>query len=141
NLMLSLGPALLAAAVGLLVSRLPPEGGSHEIDTKSNASVPGESRGFRLQAEVPAILLAVLSLLLMHFVRLNVDTSWVGFRAGQMFQVAVQLLIAGGLAATGAWRRVAIVTAALALVAGAPTTIIDAYNAQDITNFSSSPIG
>jgi hypothetical protein len=29
----------------------------------------------------------------------------------------------------------------LALLAGLPTTIIDAYNAQDITNFSESPIG
>jgi hypothetical protein len=77
----------------------------------------------------------------MYFVRLNVDSSWVGFRAGQMFLVAVPVLIASGLAATGAWRRIAVVTTVLALLAGAPTTIIDAYNAQDISNFSESPIG
>ena len=33
------------------------------------------------------------------------------------------------------------VTAAGALLAGAPTTAIDVYNAQDVTNFSDSPIG
>src|SRR5204863_1564766 len=67
--------------------------------------------------------------------------SWVGFRAGQMFLVAVPVLIASGLAAAGAGRRIAVATGLLALLAGAPTTMIDAYNAQDITNFSQSPIG
>jgi hypothetical protein len=77
----------------------------------------------------------------MHFVRLDVDRSWVGFRAGQMFLVAVPALVAGGFAATGVWRRVVLVTALVTLLAGAPTTLIDVYNAQDITNFSESPIG
>jgi len=87
------------------------------------------------------MLLAALSLLLLYFVRLNVDASWVGFRAGQMFLVAVPVLIARGFIAAGLWRRVAVATAVLALLAGAPTAIIDTYNAQDITNFSESPIG
>jgi hypothetical protein len=113
TLVLSLGPAILPALVGL-VSRP------------------------RLET---AVLLTGLSLLLMYFVRLNVDTAWVGFRAGQMFLVAVPVLIARGFVSTGPWRHVAIVIALLALLAGAPTTIIDAYNAQDITNFSQSPIG
>jgi hypothetical protein len=122
-LMLSLGPALVAAIVGLVITLIvPPEGGR---DTRT----------------IPALLLAVVSLLLMHFVRLDVDTSWVGFRAGQMFLAAVPALIAAGLATAGTWRRVAAVIALAALVVGAPTTVIDTYNAQDITNFSESPNG
>ena len=113
TLLLSLGPAIVPAFVGF-VSRPRPE---------------------------TAALLTGISLLLMYFVRLNVDTAWVGFRAGQMFLVAVPVLIARGFVSTGPWRHVAIVTALLALLAGAPTTVIDAYNAQDITNFSQSPIG
>ena len=146
NLMLSLGPALVAALVGLI----PPKGGNYseskhrdgkETDAKgSDAKERSVVSAFRRNS-LPATLLAGISLLLMHLVRLDVDTSWVGFRAGQMFLVAVPVLIASGLATTGAWRRVAVVTAVLSLLAGAPTTIIDAYNAQDITNFSEGPIG
>jgi hypothetical protein len=87
------------------------------------------------------VLLASLSLALLYFVRLDVDHAWVGFRAGQMFLVAVPVMIARGLVSTGVWRGIAKVTAVLALLTGAPTTIIDAYNAQDITNFSEGPIG
>jgi hypothetical protein len=58
-----------------------------------------------------------------------------------MFLAAAPALIAAGLAAAGAWRRVAAIVALAALVAGAPTTVIDTYNAQDVTNFSESPNG
>jgi len=118
SLGLSLGPAILATLPGLI----PPKGGSYS-------------------AVAPALLLAIAGLLLMHFVRLNVDRSWVGFRAGQMFLAAAPVLIAAGLAATGARRRVAIAVTIAATLAGAPTALIDTYNAQDITNFSESPIG
>lgn len=111
NLLLSLGPALAAAAWGLTLRPAAP------------------------------LLLACLSLLLLYLVRLEVEGSWVGFRAGQMFLVAVPPLIARGLVLTGTWGRLAMVTALLALLTGAPTTIIDTYNAQDITNFSESPNG
>ena len=113
TLILSLGPAIAPALVGLCS---------------------------RPRAETGALLTG-LSLLLLYFVRLNVDTAWVGFRAGQMVLVAAPALIARGFASTGAWRPIAIVTAVLALVAGTPTTVIDAYNAQDIDNFAESPIG
>lgn len=119
SLMLSLGPAIVAALPALFV---PAEGG-------------------RYMRIAPALLLAIVSLLLMHFVRLDVDTSWVGFRAGQMFLVAVPVLIAAGLAARGSRRAVAIAVVALSALAGLPTTVIDAYNAQDIHNFSESPNG
>jgi hypothetical protein len=139
NLMLSLGPALIVALVGVLTLILPPnrlrqdfggqEGGSHGIKTKKD------------RVPVAPLLLAALSIGLLYFVRLNVDISWVGFRAGQMFLVAIPALIARGFIATGLPRRIALAAAVLALAAGAPTTIIDAYNAQDISNFSESPIG
>jgi hypothetical protein len=116
SLMLSLGPVLVAAIVGLPVVS-----------------------AFRRNSA--AALLAATSLLVMHFVRLDVDTSWVGFRAGQMFLAAAPALIAAGLAAAGTWRRIAIAVTIAAALVGAPTTLIDTYNAQDITNFSESPIG
>jgi hypothetical protein len=116
TLVLALGPALACALVGLMAPL--------------NRNRP-----------IAAILLACVSLLLLYFVRLDVDLSWVGFRAGQMFLVAVPALIARGFVAGGAWKRIALVSAALAMLAGAPTTLIDAYNAQDVTNVSASPIG
>lgn len=129
TLVLALGPPLACAVVGMLApadrppERLRPgygarEGGSHAV-----------------------WLLAVVSLLLLYFARLNVDPAWIGFRAGQMFLVAVPALIARGFVATGPWRRIAVATAVVAVVAGAPTTAIDVYNAQDVTNVSESPIG
>jgi hypothetical protein len=133
TLLLSLGPVLVAALVGLLACRRP-KGGS-----------PTDRGGFRLQAEgsrplAPAVL-GLAALLLMYFVRLDVDRAWVGFRAGQIFLVAAPALIACGLSAAGTWRRVAIAVAIVAAAIGAPTTIIDTYNAQDITNFAQSPNG
>ena len=113
SLTLSLGPAIAAACAGLAPSR---------------------------RNLAPAVL-ALLSLLLMHFVRLDVDQSWVGFRAGQMFLVAAPALIAGGLASAGRRWRIAVAIAVVAVLAGVPTTLIDTYNAQDITNFSESPNG
>jgi hypothetical protein len=129
SLMLSLGPAIVAAVPALCV---PPD--------RLRQGYGGQEGGSYARM-APALLLATVSLLLMHVVRLDVDTSWVGFRAGQMFLVAVPALIAAGLAARGARRGVAIALVVLAALAGAPTTIIDADNAQDITNFSESPNG
>lgn len=116
TLMLSLGPALVMAVVGLLLPV--------RADTPSSA-----------------VILAILSMLLLYFVRLNVDTSWVGFRAGQMFLVAVPALIARAFLAAPPYRPMAIAVIVLALLVGFPTLAIDTYNAQDITNRSQSPIG
>ena len=117
SLALSLGPAILAALAGVV----PPRG------------------AFR--RTLPALALALVSLLLMHLVRLDVDRAWVGFRAGQMFLVAAPALIAVGLAGAGIRRRIAVALALAAFVIGAPMTIIDTYNAQDVTNFAESPNG
>ena len=113
TLALALGPAIAAAAVGLLAPGRRPPG---------------------------PILLAASSLMLLYFARLHVDQAWIGFRAGQLFMIATAL-IARGFVAPGVWRRIAMATAVVALLAGAPTTVIDVYNAQDVTNVSESPIG
>ena len=115
TLILSLGPALLAALAGLA--------------------------GGRIGRVAAPALLAAVALLLMFFVRLNVDPAWIGFRSGQLFLIAVPALIARGFVASGAWKQVAVVTAALAVLAGVPTTAIDVYNAQDTSNVAESPIG
>jgi hypothetical protein len=115
TLALSLGPALLTAAIGLAVGRV----------------------GRPL---APA-LLAVTALLMMFFARLNVDPAWIGFRSGQLFLIAVPALIARGFVTTGAARRVAVAAAIAAVLAGTPTTAIDVYNAQDTANVSEGPIG
>jgi len=92
-----------------------------------------------LRPLAPAILLSATALAVMFLVRLRVDVAWVPFRAGQMFLVAAPALIGHALAV--AWQRpalrlVAAASIAILFVLGLPTTIVDAYNAQDITNKS-----
>lgn len=87
------------------------------------------------------MLLAAASLFLLYCARLNVDPAWIGFRSGQLFLIAVPALIARAFVATGAWRRFVVATALAALLIGVPTTAIDVYNAQDVSNVSDSPIG
>jgi hypothetical protein len=114
-LLLSLGPALLAAVVGLAAGRL------------GGVAAP--------------VILAATALLLLFFARLNVDPAWIGFRSGQLFLIAVPALIARGFVASGSRRAIAVAATAIALVAGAPTTVIDTYNAQDTSNEAESPNG
>jgi len=116
NLLLSLGPALVPAALGVALVRR----------VRGRASI------------VPAAVLAIVALLVMHLVRLQVDDSWVGFRGGQIFLAAVPALIACALAADG-WRRVGTAVVLAAFLVGTPTTIVDVYNAQDISNLSPGP--
>jgi hypothetical protein len=119
TLFLSLGPVLIPAAAALVFVRR---------DTARGA--------------VPSIALTITAMGLLFLVRLRVDQAWVGFRAGQMVLVGVPPLIALGL--SQAWTRrtlrpVAGVAFALLLLFGLPTTAIDAYNAQDITNHDAGP--
>lgn len=111
--MMSLGTLVVPAALGLL---------------------PWRRVGWR--AFVPAIAAVILGILLMHRVSLANDTQWVSFRAGNILQVTLPMLVArallgfseAGLAPLG----VGVVS--LAMLAGAPTTVIDAYNAHDVAN-------
>ena len=118
TLLLSLGPILLIGVAGLLPARAIP-----------------------LPPLVPSMALGAIALFLMYFVRLSVDQAWMAFRAGQMMIVALAAL-AARFAAAGALGGRRAATAAiivLCLIAGAPTTGIDAYNAQDITNLAMGP--
>jgi hypothetical protein len=118
SLVLSVGPMLLVASAGLWpATRLP--------------FAPAR----------PFLVLAILSLLLLYFVRLSVDEAWVGFRAGQMLLVALAALAARFIARGWTDGRKAVVAgvAGVALLAGLPTTVIDEYNARDIHNVSMGP--
>jgi hypothetical protein len=118
-LLLSLGPVLIPAAAGIAARTEAPLG-----------------------RVLPALVIVVLSLLIMHLVRLRVDTAWVPFRAGQMLLVAVPALVARGLVALWDSRRLrwaGVAAIAVAFVIGAPTTAIDAYNAQDVEDMNVGP--
>ncbi len=117
TLFLSLGGLLIPAALGCL-----------------------RWRGFDFRPIVPAVAGVVVGLCLLYLVWLT-DRSWVGFRAGNVLQVTLPLLAARGLA--GLWdsgrRRLATIGIAVILLTGSPTTLIDTYNAQDITNLRMGP--
>lgn len=109
TLLLSLGPVLLPAVAGI---RRP------ATDLARRAVVIG--------------LAGIgLGLFLLYFVRIS-EASWVGFRAGQILLVSIPVLLARTL--EGVPRQAGAALFAAILVVGAPTTAIDAYNAQDIWN-------
>ena len=111
TLMLSLGPLLVPAVLGLW--RVP-------------------------RRAWPAVAGTVIGLLVFYLLRLSVESSYIGFRAGQIMQLALPGLAAVFFARL--WRsnvrwRVGTTALAVVLIAiGLPTTIIDTYNAQDIGN-------
>src|SRR6186713_1621883 len=82
TLVVSLGPALLAAATGLALGRV--------------------------GRPTAAVVLAVLALALLFCVRLNVDPAWIGFRSGQLFLIAVPALIARGFVTSGIRKAIVI---------------------------------
>lgn len=110
---LSFGPLLIPIALGLL----------------PNATVP-------FWRVWPSVAGAVLMVLVMHFVVMTVDEFWIGFRTGHLFFVLVPPLVARGLSwlRTTAPPKVAALVVGAVLVAGLPTTVIDAWNAQDVEN-------
>ena len=117
TLFLSLGGLLLPAMIGL---------------------VPARRLPFR--AALPAVPALIVGLGLLYFVSLT-DRSWVGFRAGNILQVALPMLIARGFALLfdAGGRALAAPVFAVLLATGAPTTLIDTFNAQDIENLRPGP--
>ena len=114
TLMLSLGPLIIPAVLALVPPRrLPP-------------------------LAWPALAGSVIGLLVFYLVRLSVESSYIGFRAGQIMQLALPGLAAVFFArlwnAGTRWRTATGAIALLLLVVGLPTTLIDTYNAQDIGN-------
>lgn len=110
TLMLSLGPVLLPAIPGVLVSR--------HRETTRRAVVVGTSG-------------ILLGLFLLYFVRIS-EASWVGFRAGQILLVSIPVLLARTFEILTPSLRAGL--AVLILLTGLPTTLIDTFNAQDIWN-------
>lgn len=116
TLVLSLGGLLVPAAVALWPDRRVPMG--------------------RAWVAVPAF---VVALALAWFVRIT-DIAWVGFRAGNIFQVTLPMLAAVGIARMADRSRAAAVAFVTVLVvAGAPTTLVDTFNAQDVDNRDMGP--
>lgn len=88
----------------------------------------------------PCVAGTILGLLVFYLVRISRDDPYIGFRAGQLLQVVLPGLAAVFFARL-ALRSLAIaaVVAALLIAIGLPTTLIDAFNAQDINNREMGP--
>ena len=100
--------------------------------------LPARGRSYR--SVLPGVAGLVVGLGLMYFVSIT-DRAWVGFRAGNVLLATMPMLAAWGLVRLRDRTSAAVVIGlfAVLLVAGAPTTLIDAYNAQDISNRKMGP--
>ena len=86
------------------------------------------------EARLPVALASsgiLLGLFLLYFVQIS-EASWVGFRAGQILLVSIPVLLARTLSLLTPPASAALAAAIFAI--GVPTTAIDTYNAQDISN-------
>lgn len=82
-------------------------------------------------------LIGVVSgLCMLYFVTLTLEPVWVGWRAGQVILVLIPAVAAATFASMwDAGRKAgAVALGVSALLAGLPTTVIDAFNAQDVAN-------
>jgi hypothetical protein len=114
--LLALGPAFLPACAGLLTG----------------------SRRYPLHGVLCGIGAA---LFMLYFVTLTKEPIWIGWRAGQLLLVLAPAAIAALLATLydARQRAIALAVFGVALAAGLPTTIIDAWNAQDTSNTAMGP--
>ncbi len=113
TILLSLGPVLVLALAGL----------------RRAAGAPPRALWIALGG-------LATGLMLLYFVRIT-EGSWVGFRAGQILLVSLPILVARAL--SGISLAVVRTLAGAVLVIGAPTTIVDTFNAQDIWNREPGP--
>jgi hypothetical protein len=113
TLALALGPLILPAIVALARPKQLPEG------------------------SLPAVAALAVGLSLFYFVSIaKTDPIWVGWRAGQILLVTLPGLVAVAVAQLSAavGRTACALTVAILLIVGLPTTVLDWYNAGDITN-------
>jgi hypothetical protein len=84
----------------------------------------------------PAVAGVLLGLPVFFLVSVEGDDVWAGWRAGQIMLVSLPALAAAtfGWLHDRAGRWAAGLVCAVLLVVGLPTTVIDAYNAQDVSN-------
>jgi hypothetical protein len=118
TLLLGLGPLLAAAVAGVF-----------------------PLRKFPYQATA-AGLGVVIGLWLMYFVILVPDQFWVGFRAGQILLITLPVFAARffqvSISRKGS-RRLGVAVATVLFAIGLPTTLVDEFEAQDITNTGMGP--
>ncbi|GMV21464.1 MAG: hypothetical protein AMXMBFR57_14130 [Acidimicrobiia bacterium] len=96
-----------------------------------------ERRSADVWIALPAVSVA---LGLAWLVSLSTDAAWIGFRAGNILQISLPMAAAVGLGRLAARsRRMAVPCWTLLLLVGAPTTLIDVFNAQDIENRAMGP--
>jgi hypothetical protein len=113
--LLAIGPVLVPALVGLAIG----------------------ARRWPLQ--VPVVGLCC-GLFLLYLVTLTLEPIWVGWRAGQIILVTIPALLAGLISvATDRFRPAAAALVLLLAVVGLPTTAIDWWNAQDVSNDRNGP--
>jgi hypothetical protein len=104
---------------------------------------------FCLKRTTPARWAALMGcgvgLLLFYGVTLGgTDDLYVGWRAGQILLVCLPALAAAGfaaLASDGRFRMVGTAIVAVVFLVGSPTTVIDAFNAQDVEQSTVGPGG
>ena len=88
----------------------------------------------------PSVAGLILGVMVFYLVRISRDDPYMGFRAGQLLQVALPGLAAVFFARLLQWNRwLAAAVAALLVAVGLPTTLIDEFNAQDINNHEMGP--
>jgi hypothetical protein len=114
TLLLSLGPILLPALAGLRRPRA------------------------ALRPVAIGVAGIAIALVLLYLVRIS-EASWVGFRAGQLLLISIPILLARTFDQIA--RKAQVLLGVAILVAGLPTTLVDTYNAQDISNRRPSPGG
>jgi len=127
------GPGTNAPLITLLLSFMPA--------ALPTLALPWLRRPSWPAAALPALVGIVVSLVLMYSVALVVDPHWVGFRTGHLIFGWLPVLVALAFARMQAMgrARLAAGVAAVVLLTGLPTTLIDAYNAQDVGNTAEGP--
>ena len=88
----------------------------------------------------PSVAGMILGFLVFYLVRISRDAPYIGFRAGQLLQLALPGLAAVFFARLAQRSRaMAAIAATLLIAIGLPTTLIDDFNAQDIGNREMGP--
>lgn len=116
NLLLSFGPLLPLALVGIVIAL-------RRLDARA----------------LPACVLAFVALVFYFFVDVPEVGGWVAWRAGHLLLMASAVLVGVVLErvlefTSRATRAMALTTVGLVALAAAPTVAIDIYNAQDTDN-------
>ncbi len=116
TLLIALGPALVPAVAGGIIG----------------------ARRFHLAAATGLLTVATAALFVLH---LRVEGVWIGWRAGQLVQIALVPLVAAGIAVLIEHRRrwLASLVVAVVIGTGLPTTLVDLFNAQDVGNLKHGP--